>query len=362
MSLIDQAYLDKVNQTVTDLESQLSLPEITSDRKKFQELLSEHGHQKKLQRVARDYLAVANGIEEARAMAEDPDSDDELREMAQLELQELEAGLPDAEKQMQVALLPVDPSDSRSAMLEIRAGTGGDEAALFASDLYRMYTRYAETKGWKCTIMDANESDIGGYKEVIVSVEGSDVFKLLKYESGVHRVQRIPETEASGRIHTSAATVAVMPEAEDVEIDIKPDEIRVDIFRASGPGGQSVNTTDSAVRITHIETGVVVQCQDEKSQHRNREKAMKVLASRLLDLKLQEENAKRAGDRRNQIGSGDRSERIRTYNFPQNRVTDHRIGLTVYHLDRIIAGELDELIVPLYDHDVELRLAEQLGT
>ena len=360
--MIDQSYLDDVNQRLTDLETEMSAPGITKNRKKFQELLGDHSHQKKLQKVAEDFLKVTDGIDEARQLAEDAASDPELKEMAEMELAELEAQLPDAEKEMRIALLPPDPQDARSAMLEIRAGTGGDEAALFAADLFRMYTRYAEAHKWTWTIMGSNASGLGGYKEVILLVEGSDVFKTLKYESGVHRVQRIPETEASGRIHTSAATVAVMPEAEEVEIDIKPEEIRVDVFRASGPGGQSVNTTDSAIRITHLPTGVTVQCQDEKSQHRNREKAYKVLQVRLLDVMTQEENAKRAGDRKGQIGTGDRSERIRTYNFPQNRVTDHRIGLTVYHLDTIIEGQIDELITPLYEHDVDARLRVELGT
>jgi peptide chain release factor 1 len=262
-----------------------------------------------------------------------------------------------------VSLLPPDPNDDRNAIMEVRAGTGGDEAALFAGDLFRMYSRFAEEKGWKLRLIDVSPSEIGGYKEVVFSIEGKGgVYGQLRYESGTHRVQRVPETESQGRIHTSAATVAVFPEAEEQDdIDIAPDEIRVDIFRSSGPGGQSVNTTDSAVRLTHLPTGIVVQCQDEKSQHRNKERAMSVLKARILDQKQREE-AERKGDvRRSQIGSGDRSGRIRTYNFPQNRLTDHRINLTLYSLDRVIEGNLGELIAALRDHDIALRLEEEVG-
>lgn len=294
-------------------------------------------------------------------MVSDPDLDEDMREMAQLEAAELAEQLPDAEKALKFALLPPDPDDDKSVILEIRAGTGGDEAALFAGDLFRMYQRHADSLGWKLTLMDSSASEVGGFKEVIASLEGEQVYKRLKYESGVHRVQRVPATEASGRIHTSAATVAVLPEAEEVdEVDIPAEEIRVDVFRSSGPGGQSVNTTDSAIRITHLPTGVIVQCQDEKSQHRNREKAMKVLQARLLDRQRQEEAAKRAGDRKTMIGTGDRSERIRTYNYPQNRITDHRIGLTLYHLDRILEGDLDQLVDPLAEQDLEERLQTEL--
>jgi peptide chain release factor 1 len=284
-----------------------------------------------------------------------------MREMAELELEDLQTRIPEAEKRLKLSLLDPDPDDDRNAILEIRAGTGGDEAALFAGDLFRMYTRYAEQRGWTWKMMEQNTSGVGGYKEVIASIQGEEVFKWLKYESGVHRVQRVPVTEASGRIHTSAATVAILPEAEEVdEIDIPAEEIRVDVFRSSGPGGQSVNTTDSAIRITHLPTGLIVQCQDEKSQHRNREKAMKVLQARLLDRKRQEEDAKRAGDRKNMIGSGDRSERIRTYNFPQNRLTDHRINLTLYSLDAVMEGEVTPLIEALLAHDVEQQLTAKL--
>lgn len=359
--MITPEYLQNVHTRIQQLEAEMSLPEVASRREKMKTLMAEHKRARQLAQVAGDVLNVTRQLEEARALTLDESLDAEMREMAELELHELEASLPEAEKRMRMSLLEADPRDDRGVVLEIRAGTGGEEAALFAADLFRMYSRYAETRGWSCKILDAAEADMGGYKEVIASVEGEDVFKFLKYESGVHRVQRVPATEASGRIHTSAATVAILPEAEELDdIPIKPEEIRVDIFRSSGPGGQSVNTTDSAVRITHLPTGLVVQCQDEKSQHRNREKAFQVLKARLLDRIRAEEDAKRAGDRKGMIGTGDRSERIRTYNFPQNRVTDHRIGLTIYHLDRIIEGNLGELVEPLLEHDIEERLQEQL--
>ncbi len=282
--------------------------------------------------------------------------------MAEAEVARVEDELPAAERVLQIALLPPDPDENRNVIVEIRAGTGGEEAALFAGDLMRMYARYAETRGWKLDLIDASASNLGGYKEVVFSVEGQDVYARLRFESGGHRVQRIPVTETSGRIHTSAATVAVLPEADEVdEVEIKPEDLRIDIFRSSGPGGQSVNTTDSAVRITHLESGIVVQSQDERSQHRNKEKAMRVLRARLLDHARAEESARLADTRRLLIGSGDRSQRIRTYNFPQNRVTDHRVeGLTLYSLDRLMEGDLDTLLDRLAEHDLALRLAEEL--
>lgn len=360
--MISNEYLASTTARLKEVETLMSQPDIAGNRDKIKALFAEHKHLKIRQQVASDYLAVAGQLQEARTMLEDPSLDPDLREMAELEAAELAEKLPAAEKQMQRTLLEPDPHDSRNVVLEIRAGTGGEEAALFAADLFRMYSRYAEDNRWSCRILDAAEADMGGYKEIIAAVEGQEVFKKLKYESGVHRVQRVPATEASGRIHTSAATVAILPEAEEVdEVPIKPEEIRIDIFRSSGPGGQSVNTTDSAVRITHLPTGLIVQCQDEKSQHRNREKAMQVLKSRLLDQMRREEDAKRAGDRKGMIGTGDRSERIRTYNYPQNRITDHRINLTLYHLDRIVEGDLDQLIEPLVDHDTEARLKVELG-
>ena len=285
--------------------------------------------------------------------------DAEMAEMAQQEIEDIDAQLPDAQKTLQLLLLPRDKDDARNAILEVRAGTGGDEAALFAADLFSMYQRFAARLGWRFEVMEISETGIGGYKEATATIAGSDVFARLKFESGVHRVQRVPETEAGGRIHTSAATVAVLPEAEDVDIDVQESDLRIDVFRASGPGGQSVNTTDSAVRITHIPTGIVISQQDEKSQHKNRTKAMKILRARLDDAERARVQAERAASRKGQVGSGDRSERIRTYNFPQGRVTDHRINLTLYKLEKVVAGEaLDEVIEALVAEDQAQRLAE----
>ena len=359
--MITREKLEQLATKISDLEAEMSRPEVATNPAIMQELLRDHKHTKKLHDLGAVFLDLQQQAEEAMAMAEDPDLDDELKEMAQLEAEELTGNLPEAEKNLKFALLPPDPDDERDVILEIRAGTGGDEGALVAGDLFRMYQRYEDQNGWKLTLMDSNASEVGGYKEVIASLQGESVYKEMKYESGVHRVQRVPATEASGRIHTSAATVAVLPEAEEVdEVDIPAEDIRIDVFRASGPGGQSVNTTDSAIRITHLPTGVIVQCQDEKSQHRNKEKAMKVLQARLLDHQRQEEAAKRAGDRKSMIGTGDRSERIRTYNYPQNRITDHRIGLTLYHLDRVMEGEVGQLVEPLAEHDLEDRLRHEL--
>jgi len=307
----------------------------------------------------RDLKAARQERREAEVLAEDPDTDPEMQALAKEELGELERRIPDLEHEVRVLLLPKDEADAKNAILEVRAGTGGDEAALFAADLFRMYQRYADLQGWKMEIMDASETGIGGYKEITASVVGRGVFARLKYESGVHRVQRVPETESGGRIHTSAATVAVLPEAEDVDIDVNENDLRIDVFRASGPGGQSVNTTDSAVRITHLPTGIVVSQQDEKSQHKNKAKAMKILRARLYDAERQARDAERAANRKSQVGSGDRSERIRTYNFPQGRVTDHRINLTLYKLDRVLSGEaMDELIDALTAEDQAAQLAE----
>ncbi len=311
---------------------------------------------------------VVEGIETLRkaegeaadlaAMLADPETEAEMRELAELEFQELKESIPELERKVQILLLPKDEADEKNAILEVRAGTGGEEAALFAADLFRMYQRYAENQGWKFEIMEISETGIGGCKEAIASISGRGVFARLKFESGVHRVQRVPATESGGRIHTSAATVAVMPEAEEVDIQIDEKDLRIDVFRASGPGGQSVNTTDSAVRITHIPSGVVVSQQDEKSQHKNKAKAMRVLRARLYEHERQQANAERAADRKSQVGSGDRSERIRTYNFPQGRVTDHRINLTLHKLDRIMDGDLDEAIDSLTSEDQASRLAE----
>lgn len=285
-------------------------------------------------------------------------SDPEMKDMAEAELEALNEKIPSLEEQIKRALVPKDKADSKNAILEIRAGTGGDEAALFAADLFTMYRGYAAKHGWKLEVMEASESDIGGYKEIIANISGQNVFSHLKYESGVHRVQRVPKTESGGRIHTSAATVAVLPEAEDVDIDIHENDLRIDVYRSSGPGGQSVNTTDSAVRITHLPTGITVSIQDEKSQHKNRAKALKILRSRILDAERLKADQERAAERKSQVGSGDRSERIRTYNFPQGRVSDHRINLTLYKLEEVLSGEgLDEIIEPLTAEDEAEKLA-----
>jgi len=313
-------------------------------------------------KAAGDYLAMTREITELEEMAADPDGDAEMKELAEMELPDLKKRLPALEHEVEIMLLPKDVDDDKNALLEIRAGTGGDEAALFAGDLFRMYQHYAQTQGWKFELVSSSSSDVGGFKEVIVSVAGKGVFARLKYESGGHRVQRVPETETGGRIHTSAATVAVMPEVEEVDITLDDKDIRVDIFRASGPGGQSVNTTDSAVRLTHIPTGITVQQQDEKSQHKNKQKAMKVLMARVYDAERAKRDAERAADRKEQVGSGDRSGRIRTYNFPQGRVTDHRINLTLYKLDQILAGDgLEEVITALITEDQAVQLARMNG-
>ena len=297
-------------------------------------------------------------IDDLNELLDAADTEAEMKDLAEAEAHDLRERIPDLERAVRVLLLPKDEADAKNAILEIRAGTGGDEAALFAADLFRMYQRYADLKGWTVELMGANETGIGGYKEIVLAVSGRDVFARLKYESGVHRVQRVPETESSGRIHTSAATVAVLPEAEEVDVEIDDKDLRIDVFRASGPGGQSVNTTDSAVRITHLPTGIVVSQQDEKSQHKNKAKAMKVLRARIYEQQRAEQDAARAADRRSQVGSGDRSERIRTYNFPQGRVTDHRINLTLYKLDKVLAGEaVDELVDALNAEDQAAKLA-----
>ena len=302
------------------------------------------------------YMALIDGIADAKAMMDDPD----MAELAQDEIQRLSAQIPGAEDALQIALLPKDAADSRPAMLEIRPGTGGDEAALFAADLLRMYTRYAETHGWKVDVIEEQATELGGIKEVVAHITGKDVFARMKYESGVHRVQRVPTTESGGRIHTSAATVAVLPEAEEVDIEINANDIRIDTMRSSGAGGQHVNTTDSAVRITHLPTGLVVTS-SEKSQHRNRDKAMQVLRARLYDLERNRMDSERSADRAAQVGSGDRSERIRTYNFPQGRMTDHRINLTLYKLDQVMQGDLDDVIDAL-TADAQARMMAEMGT
>jgi len=334
--------LKGIEERFIKVEQLLSDPSVLGDQKRYQEYLKEHGELNKIVPVFRAYEGLLGELAEAKEFLRDDDSD--IRSMAKEEIPKLETQIAGLSAQINLLLIPKDPRDAKNVLLEIRAGTGGEEAGLFAGDLFRMYSRYAESKSWKVEIVEKNGSSSGGFKEVVCLIRGKGVFSSFKYESGTHRVQRVPSTETQGRIHTSAVTVAVLCEAEDVDVDISPSDIKVDVFRASGPGGQSVNTTDSAVRITHIPTGVVATCQDEKSQHKNKEKAMGVLKSRVLDAKIREEDAKRAADRKGQVGSGDRSGRIRTYNYPQGRMTDHRIGLTLYRLDSIMEGDIQEIV------------------
>ena len=338
------------------LSERMASPDLTPDE--IVQLGKEYSAIEPVAEAARNVRTLRAEIDNLTSIAADKSAEAELREMAEMEIDEIKAALPDAERRLAVLLLPKDAADERAAMLEVRAGTGGDEAALFAGDLLRMYQRYAEERGWKFELMSASESDVGGFKEVIASIAGNGVFARLKFESGVHRVQRVPATESGGRIHTSAATVAVLPEAEEVDVHIEDKDLRIDVYRSSGPGGQSVNTTDSAVRITHLPTGLVVIQQDEKSQHKNKAKAMKVLRTRLYELERERLASERAGARKSMVGSGDRSERIRTYNFPQGRVTDHRINLTLHKLEAILEGPgLNELTEALISEDEAQRLA-----
>jgi peptide chain release factor 1 len=347
---------DAINQIVGRFEYLEARLSQGGDAADFAQLSREYAELRPVVAQARDWSRLCADIASAEAMLKDP----EMRALAEEELGDLRARLPEAEREMMRALLPRDAADARPAILEIRAGTGGEEAALFAGDLYRMYQRYAEARGWRVELLTESPSELGGFREVIASVKGDGVFARLKFESGVHRVQRVPQTEAGGRIHTSAATVAVLPEAEEIDIDIRPEDLRIDTMRASGAGGQHVNTTDSAVRLTHIPTGIVVLA-SEKSQHQNRARAMEVLRARLYDLARREADDARAASRKGQVGSGDRSERIRTYNYPQGRVTDHRINLTLYRLEQVLAGDLDEIIDALSAADEAERLAEMAG-
>ncbi|VGO15490.1 Peptide chain release factor RF1 [Pontiella desulfatans] len=359
--MIDHAYLEQLQSKLGELETRMSRPEVSSDPKKMQECMRDYSHQKMLAECAKNVLSLVDAKAEAEAILTDADSDAELKEMAEMELAEIEETLPKAEREMMVSLIPADPTDSRNVIMEIRAGTGGDEAGIFCGDLYRMYTRYFDLKGWRHKVLDVSPSESGGYKEVSFSVEGEEVYKTLKHEGGTHRVQRVPQTETQGRVHTSAATVAVLAEVEEVDIEIKSEDLRIDTYRSSGAGGQHVNTTDSAIRITHIPTGTVVQCQDERSQHKNKAAAMKMLRARIYDTQQRENAEAQASERKSMVGSGDRSEKIRTYNYPQNRLTDHRINLTLYKLDRVMEGALDEILTALYEHDVEIRIKQQMA-
>jgi len=347
--------LEKIEEKHKELTLLLSDPAVFSDKNKYKRIAKEHSDLSEIVSLSSEYRKLLKQIEDDEKISMES-KDKELVELAKSELEELYSKKEECEEKLKILLSPKDPRDSRNTIMEIRAGTGGEEAALFAANLYRMYMKYAEKNGWKVDVMNSNPTGIGGFKEIIFLVEGNDAYGKLKYESGVHRVQRVPVTEASGRIHTSAASVAVLPEAEEVEVGIKPEELKIDVFRSSGPGGQSVNTTDSAVRITHLPTSTVVTCQDEKSQLKNKNKAMKVLRARLLDKASAEQNAKIARERKTMVGSGDRSEKIRTYNFPQGRVTDHRIGLTLYRLEDILTGEIDEFVEALKKKEQEQRL------
>ena len=352
LRLLEQNY-DQMNQ-------QLSDPGIVSDIKRYQKTAKAHADLGEIVSKFQEYKDIDGSVSETRSMLHDVSGDVEMRTMAEEELANLERRRDACEAELKRLLLPKDPNDERNVILEIRAGTGGDEATLFAADVFRMYSRYAESQRWRVEVMSSNATGVGGFKEVIAVIEGRGAFSRLKYESGVHRVQRVPATEASGRIHTSAITVAVLPEAEEVEVDVQEKDLRIDTFCSSGPGGQSVNTTYSAVRITHLPTGLVVSCQDEKSQIKNRAKALRVLRSRLYELELDKQQKALADERRSMVKTGDRSEKIRTYNFPQNRVSDHRIGLTLHRLDSVIDGDLDEIIEALITHYQAERLKKEL--
>jgi peptide chain release factor 1 len=352
--------LNGVEDRFQELERQLSDPKVVADRDAYQKYIREHAEISPLVAVFREFKRVDRELDDSLDLLNDEDP--EMKKMAGEEVDRLEQEKERLQEELKILLVPKDPLDDKNVILEIRAGTGGDEAGLFAGDLFKMYQRYADARGWKVDVMDHHTTGVGGLKEIIANVNGKGAYSRLKFESGTHRVQRVPTTETQGRIHTSAVTVAVLPEAEEIEVNIDANELKVDVFRSSGPGGQSVNTTDSAVRITHLPSGLVVTCQDEKSQHKNKAKAMKVLRSRLLDQMVGEQNAERSQNRRSQVGSGDRSERIRTYNFPQGRVTDHRIGLTLYRLESILQGDVDEVIDPLiaYYQSQALQHAERI--
>ena len=342
--------LEEINSRFEKLTEELGQPEVVQDQNRYRKLTQEHAGLQEIVEAYQLYLKIQQQLEDNRVLSEDKDEDPEIRKLADQEIQELNLQTQKMQKQIELLLLPKDPDDSRNIIIEIRAGTGGDEAALFARDLFQMYAHYSESQKWRLKLMNESRNDLGGFKEITFSIEGKEVYSRLKYEGGVHRVQRVPKTETQGRIHTSAATVAVLPEVEDVEVEINPGDLRIDVYRSSGPGGQSVNTTDSAVRITHIPSGLVVICQNEKSQLKNKSQALKVLRARLYEKELEAQQSETAEKRRGMVGSGDRSERIRTYNFPQGRLTDHRINLTLYKLEDILLGKLEQVIDPLLSY------------
>ena len=350
-------HLEKFAQRLAKVEAELSDPKVFANNQRFQDLSREYARLKDLMDQGAAFLKALADREANQILLKSEPADSEIAGLAREETARLDTDVQRLELEVLRGVLPPDPADSRNTIIEIRAGAGGSESALFAADLYRMYSRYAESRGWKVETLDSNPSALGGFKEVVFSVNGQDVFKRLKYESGVHRVQRVPATEAQGRIHTSTATVAVLPEAEEVDVQLKPEELEITVCRASGPGGQGVNTTDSAVQVTHKPTGLIVRCADGRSQQKNKQKALTVLRSRLLEQRVAEENAKYAAQRKAQVGTGERNERIRTYNFPQNRVTDHRLELTIYNLPAVIDGNMDGILEPLMAHDLEARLA-----
>lgn len=353
--------LSLVEERFEEISSKLYDPNVINDQNIYRELMREHKRLTPLVEKYREYAGYKHGLEEAREMLDAGGLDREFREMLDSEIEELKKNIENCGEELKILLLPQDPNDDRNVIIEIRGGAGGEEAALFAGSLYRMYTMYAEQRRWKTELMNANDTELGGFKEVSFMISGEGAYSRLKFESGVHRVQRVPETETQGRIHTSTVTVAVLPEADEVDFEINPADLQIDTYRSGGAGGQHVNKTESAIRITHLPTGVVVECQDERSQHKNKDRAMKILRSRLLEEKIREQNSKIAADRKSQVGTGDRSERIRTYNFPQGRVTDHRIGLTIYNIDATMNGSLDEFIDALNtaDRSEKLRIAAE---
>ncbi len=351
--------LSFIEKQFEELAERISDPAVIADQETWRKLCKEHSDLTPIVEKYREYKMNRETIEEAKLMMDDPESDKEFKEMLAEESKQAKENIGRIEEELKILLLPKDPNDEKNVMVEIRGGAGGDEAALFAGDLFRMYSMYADSKRWKTEVLNISEIGIGGIKEVTFMIEGEGAYSRLKFESGVHRVQRVPETESSGRIHTSTVTVAVLPEVDDVEVEINPEDLQIDTYRSSGAGGQHVNKTESAIRITHIPTGIVVACQDERSQHKNREAAMKMLRTRLYDMMEQERNASIAADRKSQVGTGDRSERIRTYNFPQGRMTDHRIGLTLYKLENIMNGDLDEIIDALITTDQSEKLKAQ---